>query len=348
MSMDDDAGTGPTEPASAAADLRADHGVQDLMATVYAQVIQRVEFTTDELTSFGASREEVENCLRTMARRRLIDPLGEDHWRTRSPVSAMLMHAERLDQLARATRSSTAALAQLWFDAQGRAGADDHSSGVQLLPDEHAVNAAMADLFAGAEQAAYSMRTRSPRVLRMMTMGEDQAEQPVLNGEGRTLRLRVTFDARLIQGAELPPAIRARIRVGDRIRFASTAPFTATCSDTGMTVLDLPGTDGGSVGLLITQPEVSAIVRKVVDDTWAQGVRWAARGTLAKPGQAPLDDRDREILSLLLSGVTDIAIARQLSISARTVERRARRMMDLLDATTRFQAGARAVQRGWI
>lgn len=330
------------------ADDRADDDVEDLLTAVYAQVVQRVAFSTDELTSFGASRDEVEICLRILCDRRLLDELGEGRWRTRSPVSAILAHAERLDELARSTRAGAPALAQLWFDAQNRVGTDTRTSGVDLLADEHAVNVAMADLFAGAEQSVVSMRTRSPRVLRMMTMGEEQAAQPVLNGEGREVGLRVTFDSALIVEAELPPAIRARIKVGDRIRFTGNVPFTATCSDTGITVLDLPGADGTPLGLLITQPEVSAVVRKVIDDAWLRGARWAGRGSLPQPGEAPLDARDREILALLLNGSTDSAIARQLSISARTVERRARRMMNLLDAATRFQAGARAVQRGWI
>jgi DNA-binding NarL/FixJ family response regulator len=41
-------------------------------------------------------------------------------------------------------------------------------------------------------------------------------------------------------------------------------------------------------------------------------------------------------------------VARQLGISQRTVERDIRKMMDDLNATTRFQAGVQAARRGLV
>lgn len=61
------------------------------------------------------------------------------------------------------------------------------------------------------------------------------------------------------------------------------------------------------------------------------------RSAVPLPGQDAPDDT---VLALLAAGLTDDAIARRLSISTRTVQRRVRDLCDRLGARTRFQAGA--------
>jgi DNA-binding NarL/FixJ family response regulator len=54
------------------------------------------------------------------------------------------------------------------------------------------------------------------------------------------------------------------------------------------------------------------------------------------------------LIALLAAGMTDAAIARSLSWSMRTTQRRMRQLMDDLGVSTRFQAGAAARDRGWL
>jgi DNA-binding NarL/FixJ family response regulator len=54
------------------------------------------------------------------------------------------------------------------------------------------------------------------------------------------------------------------------------------------------------------------------------------------------------LLALLLAGLKDDAIARQLGLSTRTMRRRMKHLLDLLGADNRFQAGVQATRRGWI
>lgn len=51
---------------------------------------------------------------------------------------------------------------------------------------------------------------------------------------------------------------------------------------------------------------------------------------------------------MLDAGLTDRAVAIQLGLSMRTVQRRVRALMDRTGVDTRFRLGAEAVQRGWI
>jgi len=73
----------------------------------------------------------------------------------------------------------------------------------------------------------------------------------------------------------------------------------------------------------------------------------AARPPKARPAGTP-DESTRALLALLAAGLTDEAIARSLGISLRTVQRRIHDLMETLGATTRFQAGMAARERGWV
>jgi DNA-binding CsgD family transcriptional regulator len=59
-------------------------------------------------------------------------------------------------------------------------------------------------------------------------------------------------------------------------------------------------------------------------------------------------DGDRRILSLLIGGVTDEAIARQLGISLRTVRRRIQAMMHTAHAQNRAQLAWHAARKNWL
>jgi DNA-binding NarL/FixJ family response regulator len=68
------------------------------------------------------------------------------------------------------------------------------------------------------------------------------------------------------------------------------------------------------------------------------------------PGQAltrPLPLRLRPVLEELLSGAPDLTASRRLNVSPRTYTRRVAELLDYLGVTTRFQAGAEIIRRGW-
>ncbi|MGW3248842.1 helix-turn-helix domain-containing protein [Streptomyces sp. NPDC001070] len=61
-----------------------------------------------------------------------------------------------------------------------------------------------------------------------------------------------------------------------------------------------------------------------------------------------LTGQEATTLQLLADGLTDEAIAKRLGVSPRTARRIATDLMERLNARSRFQAGARAVQHGWL
>ena len=71
------------------------------------------------------------------------------------------------------------------------------------------------------------------------------------------------------------------------------------------------------------------------------------RALVRDAGEQP-EDVDLQILSLLLVGLTDVSVAKQLDLGLRTVQRRVKRLMDLAEVTTRMQLGWHAYERGWV
>ncbi|SMC67355.1 helix-turn-helix transcriptional regulator [Kibdelosporangium aridum] len=66
------------------------------------------------------------------------------------------------------------------------------------------------------------------------------------------------------------------------------------------------------------------------------------------PESSELTTRQREVLALLWEGHTDESAATRLQVSVRTVRRTVAEIMARLGARSRFQAGAKAADRGWF
>lgn len=82
--------------------------------------------------------------------------------------------------------------------------------------------------------------------------------------------------------------------------------------------------------------------RRVDASAWCETDARAARSSpQLTPGQ-------RRVLELLYAGMTDLAAAKKLGITDRTVRRHVAEVCRLLGARSRFEAGARAVERGLI
>jgi DNA-binding NarL/FixJ family response regulator len=82
------------------------------------------------------------------------------------------------------------------------------------------------------------------------------------------------------------------------------------------------------------------------EQTWETAVPLgAARERTPEEGITP---GEQELLKLLASGLTDEAAGKRLGVSLRTVRRQMAGLMERLNATSRFEAGLKAAQRGWL
>ncbi|CAM3414360.1 helix-turn-helix transcriptional regulator [Kibdelosporangium persicum] len=92
-------------------------------------------------------------------------------------------------------------------------------------------------------------------------------------------------------------------------------------------------------------PAVVTTTLELFEQIWARAVPFLASDL---PRASELTPRQREVLALLWEGHTDESAATRLQISVRTIRRTVAEIMARLGARSRFQAGAKAADRGWL
>ncbi len=103
--------------------------------------------------------------------------------------------------------------------------------------------------------------------------------------------------------------------------------------------------------LLVRRCGLLDVLVALFDLLWLRAAPLRTRPGIPAPrgeGGEALSALDAQLLSLLLAGLTDHVIARQLGLSLRTVQRRVRDLMTLAGVDTRVQLGWQAARRGWL
>lgn len=137
---------------------------------------------------------------------------------------------------------------------------------------------------------------------------------------------------------------RAAHEQGEDVRVLPTLPTRLIMIDRELALLPLrsPGETEVSSALLVHPSQLLDLVISVFEQSWR-------RATVLLDATAAEDTRaENELLRLLLLGLTDGAVAQQLGLSVRTVQRRVAELMSQAGVSTRIQLGAAAVRLGWV
>jgi len=94
------------------------------------------------------------------------------------------------------------------------------------------------------------------------------------------------------------------------------------------------------------EPGIIASLVAIYEHAWSMAVPLGT--ALPADDATALMPLDKELLRLLATGLTDEAAGARLGISARTVRRQMASLMERLNARSRFEAGLKAAQRGWL
>jgi DNA-binding CsgD family transcriptional regulator len=177
------------------------------------------------------------------------------------------------------------------------------------------------------DRPPYALTTSNPVEATAMTRGvtyraiyaPEALESPGVLGDIRELVQRG-------EQARVLPGLRIKLAIADR-RIA-LMPLSLNLTD---------------VRAVVIRP--STLLDGLID-FWE--LCWQQAIPLSFAREAPLEQDDRDLLTLLVAGLKDEAIARQLGWSLRTMRRRMSRLNELLGAANRFQAGVLATRRGLI
>ncbi|WP_062206549.1 LuxR family transcriptional regulator [Streptomyces sp. NBRC 109706] len=175
----------------------------------------------------------------------------------------------------------------------------------------------------------------------------------------RGVRYRVLYERAYFDGAGAVDSLVAGVRAGEEARSVPSLPLRMAIADRELAICPLvPGGPQGS-----PEQPTAAVVRgsslleallALFERSWEHGVplrvdaSGALRGTTDDGAGERLSASDRHLLSLLVAGVTDKAIASQLRLSQRTVQRRVQGLMVVTGAATRMQLAWLAARKGLI
>jgi DNA-binding CsgD family transcriptional regulator len=187
--------------------------------------------------------------------------------------------------------------------------------------------------------------TRQVRVCSSLSVAEHALIGAVLGVIDKHLDRGVRYQLLVPDDARLVPRWSTRLQElmlsGASVRTTTKVPMDAVVVDDGFVVL--PGMHGGTA--LFRLPSVVNTTTELFEQLWRTAV---PLDNCELPDAAELTSRERQLLTLLSAGSTDEAAASQLNISVRTVRRIVADIMNRLGARSRFQAGVKAADRGWL
>ncbi|MCX4770292.1 transcriptional regulator [Streptomyces sp. NBC_01285] len=131
---------------------------------------------------------------------------------------------------------------------------------------------------------------------------------------------------------------------GERSRLLPHLPLKARIVDRRVAVVPLAGGSKDSIVLVHPSGLLDGLM-ELFEAYWERAEPLLSEGPDVVEGPS---EEELVLVRLLHSGYKDQAIARQLGVSVRTATRRVAALMQRLDAGTRFQAGVKARERGWV
>lgn len=158
----------------------------------------------------------------------------------------------------------------------------------------------------------------------------------------RGVRYRTIYDrASLAEPSQLALA-RRLAAAGEQARVLDEVPMKMQISDRSIALVPFALSAERQTLVIQNSPLMDGLIA-LFELLWDRAVPLWPSGSPASSG---LTSEDAELLGYAAVGYTDEAVARKLGVNTRTVERRMRRVMDILGARTRFQAGLQAARKG--
>ncbi len=215
-----------------------------------------------------------------------------------------------------------------------------HNSEVERLVGIDAIRYRMEELnnSVAFEMIAFSMGAQTEDTLETARAGDQKALD-------RGVALRGVY---LNSVRNHPPTLafaRWLTEAGGEVRTVPTLPLRMVIFDRRTAVLPLDPENTREGAVILHGRGVLAALLALFEHVWAAATPFGE--AVEKDGEG-LSSSERELLRLLAEGLTDEAAARKLGVSLRTVRRMASRLMEALDARSRFQAGMQARERDWI
>ncbi|MEV6302897.1 LuxR C-terminal-related transcriptional regulator [Actinoplanes sp. NPDC051861] len=132
---------------------------------------------------------------------------------------------------------------------------------------------------------------------------------------------------------------------GAEFRTSAVLPPRMILVDRRAALVPIDAADTRRGALLVNGSGLVAAMLALFEQVWDIAT---PLGAARDPDREGLSAQERALLKLLAQGLTDEAAATRLGVSHRTARRMMADLMERLEARSRFEAGLKAAQRGWL
>ncbi|MBM7173866.1 helix-turn-helix transcriptional regulator, partial [Streptomyces sp. G44] len=216
---------------------------------------------------------------------------------------------------------------------------------VEVVTGAAAVAQRFLQLQLGAGDEVCALVTGSPVAVTGMETGAEK------HAAGRGVRCRVVVERAVLDPPTGLAGLTAAIGRDEQVRVVDRVPARLVIADGSLAMVPLTSRSAEPTALVVHASGLLESLTGLFEAVWREALPLRLGedgGTVREDAPAGPDGTDLEILSLLLAGLTDASVAKQLDLGLRTVQRRVKRLMELTGVTTRLQLGWHAYERGWV
>jgi DNA-binding CsgD family transcriptional regulator len=214
--------------------------------------------------------------------------------------------------------------------------ADDLGDLVRVVTDRDEIGALSVELCLSARLDVASLETGN------FTRPPDprSARVPPAEVLGRGVRFRGIYARRALEVPGAAEMLRRSQDAGWQCRVYPELSMKLVLVDDRAALLPL-GPTGMEGAVLVRAPVITSALRTYFDLLWSRAVSVDGNPVKVPPEQD-------QVLRLVLTGMTDGAIARHMGISERTVRRHVQALLEVLGANNRVTLAVAAVREGWV
>ncbi|MFG2595484.1 helix-turn-helix domain-containing protein [Streptomyces sp. NPDC048462] len=214
---------------------------------------------------------------------------------------------------------------------------------VEVVTGASAVAHRFHQLQLGATSEVCALVTGKP----IAVSGLDNESEEQAATRGVTFRVVVEREVLALPSGILE--LSAALSRNEQCRVVDRVPTKLVVADGGLAMVPLTGRGAEPAALVVHASGLLESLMGLFEAVWreAMPLRLGESGLVREDTTGP-DPTDLEVLSLLLAGLTDASVAKQLDLGLRTVQRRVKGLMELTGVSTRLQLGWHAYERGWV
>ncbi|UUN29947.1 helix-turn-helix domain-containing protein [Streptomyces sp. FIT100] len=215
---------------------------------------------------------------------------------------------------------------------------------VEVVTGADAVAHRFLQLQLGAADEVCALVTGKPVVV---SGTENEAEE---RASQRGVAYRIVIEREVLALPTGLTEVSASLGRDEQVRVVDRVPTKLVVADRALAMVPLTGRGSEPAALVVHASGLLESLMGLFESVWrdALPLRLGAGAQLTEESTTGPDATDLEVLSLLLAGMTDASVAKQLDLGLRTVQRRVKGLMELAGVTTRLQLGWHAYEKGWV